>query len=264
MSRMAIAALAFGFVGFIPPFSIVAWWLGDVAWGRIKRSGGALLGEESARAGMWLGFGFFLLQLLAIAVFYPLSSPVTRAGRSAHRSCVSNLKQVGLGMQMYMADYAGELPPSLQVLWSEGYTKDPSLYRCGLRPRGEQFDCWHLDDAGDFSYARPRTPPAGRPALPIAWEKRAHPGETTVPVLFDDGTVTRMDVARFAAVLDADAYESPPKPPALSPPPPRRHRAAAYWPVPVALILLVAVVRQRRRIAAVLARLLAPLREAWP
>lgn len=73
MSRLAVASLVFGIIGFIlmcfaPLFSIPAIICGTVANSRIKRSNGMLKGKSLAATGMFLGyfaiigFGFMLYQ----------------------------------------------------------------------------------------------------------------------------------------------------------------------------------------------------------
>ena len=68
------------------------------------------------RRSIWQRGGFTLIELLVViaiiallaAILFPVFSQAReRARRSA---CTSNLKQIGMGVQMYMQDYDGRVP----------------------------------------------------------------------------------------------------------------------------------------------------------
>lgn len=108
---------------------------------------------------------FTLIELLVvisiIAVLAAILFPVfARARENARRaSCMSNLKQIGLGFMMYTQDYDEMMPPAITVnnpsppfesyvstdrRWYWGhlvypYTKSPQLYYCPSSPRESTF-----------------------------------------------------------------------------------------------------------------------------
>jgi prepilin-type N-terminal cleavage/methylation domain-containing protein len=103
--------------------------------------------------------GFTLIELLVviaiIAILAAILFPVfARARENARRtSCVSNLKQIGLGIMQYVQDYDEKMPPAYIVttqmppdgmFWSGGawfwqqiifpYTKSKQIYVCPSTP----------------------------------------------------------------------------------------------------------------------------------
>ena len=73
--------------------------------------------------------GFTLIELLVViaiistlaAILFPIFA---RARENARRaSCMSNLKQIGLGFMQYTQDYDEEFPPALYCgVWSSDYS----------------------------------------------------------------------------------------------------------------------------------------------
>jgi prepilin-type N-terminal cleavage/methylation domain-containing protein/prepilin-type processing-associated H-X9-DG protein len=90
--------------------------------------------------------GFTLIELLVviaiIAILAAILFPVfARAREQARRSvCVSNQKQIGLSLGMYLQDYDGVFPPGGPKAWEKGrnllvqqlqpYTKNQLIFRC--------------------------------------------------------------------------------------------------------------------------------------
>jgi prepilin-type N-terminal cleavage/methylation domain-containing protein/prepilin-type processing-associated H-X9-DG protein len=94
--------------------------------------------------------GFTLIELLVviaiIAILAAILFPVfARAREQARRSvCVSNMKQIGLGLGMYMQDYDQTFPPGGLKVWGvtkktdrnllvsqlNPYTKNDQIFRC--------------------------------------------------------------------------------------------------------------------------------------
>jgi prepilin-type N-terminal cleavage/methylation domain-containing protein len=77
---------------------------------------------------------FTLIELLVviaiIAILAAIMFPVFAAARSAARrtACISNLRQIGLALQMYRQDN-DELPMHLSAI-NEAYVKDPRIFVC--------------------------------------------------------------------------------------------------------------------------------------
>jgi prepilin-type N-terminal cleavage/methylation domain-containing protein/prepilin-type processing-associated H-X9-DG protein len=90
--------------------------------------------------------GFTLIELLVviaiIAILAAILFPVfARAREQARRSvCVSNMKQIGLAVGMYLQDYDGTFMPGGPKSWEAGrnrlapqlnpYTKNDAIFRC--------------------------------------------------------------------------------------------------------------------------------------
>ena len=94
--------------------------------------------------------GFTLIELLVViaiiailaAILFPVFAQAREAARKA--SCVSNLKQLGLGVGMYTQDYDGTYPywnwgtnyggrGNMQSLWHVAifpYVKNTGVYSC--------------------------------------------------------------------------------------------------------------------------------------
>ena len=90
--------------------------------------------------------GFTLIELLVViaiiailaAILFPVFARAREKARQA--SCTSNLKQIGLALQMYSSDYDGLLPLANQYPGTDGppglvdvlepYTKNKQIFRC--------------------------------------------------------------------------------------------------------------------------------------
>jgi len=80
--------------------------------------------------------GVAMLAIVGAIIF-----PVFARGRAKARvtACVSNMKQLALGIQMFAEDYDGRLPGA--VTWEEDimpYVKNEQLFECLSRPRREK------------------------------------------------------------------------------------------------------------------------------
>ena len=77
---------------------------------------------------------FTLIELLVVIAIISLLAallfPVFGAARASARRtvCISNLRQLGLALQMYRQDNA-ELPPHLSTI-NDSYVKDPRMFVC--------------------------------------------------------------------------------------------------------------------------------------
>lgn len=79
--------------------------------------------------------GYTLVEILIViailvllsALLFPVFGRAREAGRRS--SCISNLRQIGLGAQMYERDYIDLLPPRLSAI-QESYIKDARLFLC--------------------------------------------------------------------------------------------------------------------------------------
>ncbi len=92
--------------------------------------------------------GFTLIELLVViaiiailaAILFPVFAQARERARTA--SCLSNVKQIGLGMRMYLDDYDGSWPFSwydkAQYGWDVAiypYTKNTKIFACPSNPQ---------------------------------------------------------------------------------------------------------------------------------
>lgn len=112
-----------------------------------------------------LGTGFTLIELLVviaiIAILAAILFPVfARARENARRtSCLSNLKQIGLGFAQYCSDYDGHYPPAWDTTANWGwaamlqpYVKSNQLFQCPSEPlKGS--DVYESGAYTDYAYS---------------------------------------------------------------------------------------------------------------
>lgn len=130
-SGMAIASLVLAVLGFITfgLTGIVGVILGIVALSQIGRSSGRVVGNGLAVAGIIVGAFSLLFLVMAAAIMFPVFARAREAAKVSN--CTTNLKEIGMGMQMYSNDYDGYLPRSQNWLDAmKPYVKNPSAYRC--------------------------------------------------------------------------------------------------------------------------------------
>ncbi len=158
---------------------------------------------------------FTLIELLVviaiIAILASILFPVfARARENARRaSCLSNLKQIGLGAMMYVQDYDEKYPPSYLVTsqtppdgiqWSAGawfwqqiiypYTKSDQIYICPSAqpyPYGGPYSYNYGASQGIFIGYETAVPihPAGTPSPTLSMASVTKPSETYM--LMDSG-----------------------------------------------------------------------------
>ena len=132
-SGLAVASLVCGVLGLLclPPViaPLIGVVLGVMALSAIGRSGGQLQGQGIAVAGVVSsGIGVLALPIVA-ALLFPVFAQARERARLT--SCMSNEKQLALGVLMYTQDYDGIMPRKSN--WVEAldpYTRSRSLHRC--------------------------------------------------------------------------------------------------------------------------------------
>jgi prepilin-type N-terminal cleavage/methylation domain-containing protein/prepilin-type processing-associated H-X9-DG protein len=87
-----------------------------------------------------------LIALLIISVLAAMVFPVfSRARDSARKAtCLSNVLQLGTALQLYGADFGGQLPPrDNDWMPLDPYVRNLSILRCPNDPAGEVDSDWH-------------------------------------------------------------------------------------------------------------------------
>jgi len=141
-SGMAIASFVLGIIGFLGVTALLSVVLGIVALVQIGGSRGQLKGQGFAIAGMCLA-GFMVLAILPAIVLYPVFSRARATARKA--ICLTNVKQVSLGLLMYTSDWNDICPNSAN--WCETvdeYIKNRDALVC---PDARNHDCGYAYNA---------------------------------------------------------------------------------------------------------------------
>jgi hypothetical protein len=129
-SGLAIAALVVGILGLCGGIlAIPGLILAIVALVRINRSQGRLGGRGLA----WSGIGVSLVAVLILPIWGAITFPVFMRAREAAKTvtCVSNAKQLTLGVIMYAQDHGERFPAADK--WCDEilpHVKDQDVFRC--------------------------------------------------------------------------------------------------------------------------------------
>ncbi len=92
------------------------------------------MAEQQGRASSWpnletLGCLMVGLALTAALVFLFLPARGNVRQRAHRANCQSNLRQIGLAINMYSEDYDQDFPPCLAELWPD-YVNNAKLFKC--------------------------------------------------------------------------------------------------------------------------------------
>jgi hypothetical protein len=82
----------------------------------------------------WPRWWEWIVILMIVAIAGAALFPVFAVEKDGHRNpCLSNLKQIGLGLIMYASDYDGRPPQRDHWMDAmEAYTKNPAIEHCDL------------------------------------------------------------------------------------------------------------------------------------
>lgn len=131
--------------------------------------------------------GFVVIPAILAAILFPVFSQAREAARSA--SCMSNEKQMSLGLLMYAQDYDQKLPPSTQWMALESpYIKNDSVYHC---------PSLHADGPTAYGYAM-YSPLSGTLTTDVANPQQ-------VPLLFDSSNLA------YNATDTGTSFANPPR-----------------------------------------------------
>lgn len=110
LSGMAVASLIFGLLGCLVVPAVPALILGIIAYRAIGREPERYHGKGIAVSGI-------ILSIFSIFIVFPIMAILVPAFGKAHEraqrsSCLSNLRQISIGLQLYALDYDGHFPPA--------------------------------------------------------------------------------------------------------------------------------------------------------
>ena len=136
-SRLAIASLVLGILGFCGVTAIVGMILGIVARVQIGRSGGRLQGKGMALAGIILSVVMLGVGLVAAGVILPMLAKMKHQqqqfmGQEDRTSdCGKNVRQISLAIRLYADEHDGKCPPGAS--WCDditGHLNRPDILNC--------------------------------------------------------------------------------------------------------------------------------------
>ena len=136
-SGLAIASLILGILGGLVITALLGLLFGIIALFQIAGSRGRLRGQGIAIAGTVIsGIALLCIPIMAAMVF-PVFARARESGRKA--TCLSNVKNISIALQMYMADNDDRLPAAAN--WCEDfepYVKNFDVFVCSA---AEDLDC---------------------------------------------------------------------------------------------------------------------------
>lgn len=111
-SGLAIASLVLGLVSLLcgAPAGIAAIICGAIALGNIKNSAGTASGRGLAIGGLVTGGVGTVITTIALLAALLLPALVQAKGRARRANCMSNMKQIGLGVAQYYDDHTNTMP----------------------------------------------------------------------------------------------------------------------------------------------------------
>ena len=138
-SGLAITSLVLGCLGLLTCgiTSLVGLVLGIIALVRINKSPGQLGGKGLALAGTVVSAALVLLTLIAAAMFLPTLAKAKQKAAQVH--CMSNVRQLNLGLMMYVSDNNDLFPSGTN--WCDvlmPYIKNEKTYLCSLGKPGQR------------------------------------------------------------------------------------------------------------------------------
>ena len=137
-SGMAVTSMVLGILGFCTGItSLVGLPLGIISLVKIKGSSGRLQGQGFAIAGICTS-GLSLLMIPVLAALM-LPALVKAKQRAQAINCVSQMKQLGLGVRLYANDYKDTFPTA--ETWCDSiqsYVLKPQTFQCNADTSGQR------------------------------------------------------------------------------------------------------------------------------
>ena len=137
-SGMAVTSMVLGILGFCTMItSLIGLPLGIISLIKIKGSGGRLQGQGFAIAGICTSG----LSLLMLPFFAALTLPAFAKAKQRAQAiqCVSQMKQLALGLRMYANDNKDTFPPADSWCDSiQSYVGKPQTFQCNADTSGQR------------------------------------------------------------------------------------------------------------------------------
>jgi prepilin-type processing-associated H-X9-DG protein len=182
-------------------------WVDDAGWhfrGVTPFPGGTLIASETA--GMWD------LQTSAVLAGVLLPS-LNRAREQANRiKSANNLRQIGLGVQMYAAEHKGRFPDDLAAIHPYLQSLEPfvSPHSGTTVPQGlegDELKAW-INESTDYVYAGAGKTARARADEVIAYERPEGVGEGLY-ILFADGHVEYQEMPQATQTIEGGQVDAP-------------------------------------------------------
>jgi hypothetical protein len=133
---LATASLVLGILAFVTCItSLPGLILGIIALSQISKSQGRLKGQGRALAGTIIS-GLAVVMIPFVAIFAAILFPVfsQARGKAQQANCLSNVRQLSLGVLMFAEDHQGKLPNADR--WADEimpYVHDKNVFRCPVQ-----------------------------------------------------------------------------------------------------------------------------------
>jgi hypothetical protein len=149
-SGLAISSLVLGVLGLFScgVTALVGLILGIVSLVKINGSKGQLRGKGLAIAGICVSAFFLLLIPFYAALMLPALAKAK--GRASTISCVSNLKQIGLGARMWANDNSDTFPPDFKSMSNE--LTSPKVLVCPADSGKTKVETWAQVGPNNVTY----------------------------------------------------------------------------------------------------------------
>ncbi len=210
-SRLAIASLVLGILGFLILPAVGGLICGLIAWFQISRNPTQLKGSGFAIAGICVS-GMMLLLIPIVAIMAGMLLPALSQAKNRAQTIMgmSNVKQLSLGVSMYAADHEDTLPVAAtwcdQIMPMIGSPlpfqrpSDPNgtrgAYGLNVRVAGAKQGTVHRETVLIFELATPGWNRAGGPEIMRQPSRR---GETMI-VGFADGHAEAVPANRLSSL----------------------------------------------------------------
>ena len=202
----ATASLVFAILGVATCglTSLVGLPLGIVALNKIRKSGGRLMGQGLAIAGICVSGVFVLMLPVVAAIVFPVFAQERNQAQAAR--CVNNLNQLGLAMRMYANDQSDRFAPASN--WCDAlqaYVSSPAVFTCKTGSSGQRCHYGFNARLGGLEEGRVNPKTVLLFEIDGGWDVSGgpermlrKPRHATLNICYADGTVEQLAPSRAA------------------------------------------------------------------
>lgn len=207
-NRYATPAVIVGVAGFLLPFipAIIAIALGRRGL-RVAREDPRAGGAGASKTGIVLG----VLALIFWCGLAAAAVPALERAREQQKrvACLSNLRQISMGVMMYSANNKGYVPSTLDDLVASGILPMSSIYTCPAAPASAGKPVAVIGTKGLYSYhylgaGRKIADVRNAAKTPLLFEPLTNHDGTSINVAFFDGHCEALTGAAATAFLAAN------------------------------------------------------------